>query len=336
MSAGPLSIAERVGEALRAGGVEVGSPLLVGFSGGVDSVALVEALLEGGWRSLTLGHVDHGLRAESGEDAEWARRWAAERGLAFCMERVAVREVAALKGIGLEEAGREARYAFFSRCVVRTGVGRVVLAHQADDQVETFLFRLMRGAGLRGLAGMREVSWREEGRWVVLRPMLGIWRVEIEAYLRERGVAFRTDASNADRVWTRNRIRHELIPELERVMGRPVREVLWRGVEQLRAEADWAEEREMEVLGGGTGGGELGEALEVTVLRGWPLALQRRVVCRWLRRLGLEEVGFEEVERVLGLVRWVRPAKVNLPRGWFARRRKGRIFLDRGEGWRKV
>jgi tRNA(Ile)-lysidine synthase len=328
--AAKLGLIGRVAESMAQCGVAPGAALLVGFSGGADSVALVEALREAGWGKLMLCHLDHGLRPESEADAVWAEQWAGARGLGFVSERREVGREAERLGVGLEEAGREVRYAFFGRLVERTGVDRVVLAHQADDQVETFLFRLMRGSGLGGLAGMSALSWREGGRWAVVRPFLGVWRWEIEAYLRALGSGHREDPSNAERRWTRNRIRHELLPAMEDAMGRPVAPVLWRLVEQLRAESEWADQRE-EVEAAAVPG-EGGEGWTVAVLRGWPLALQRRRIWRWLREAGLGEAGFEDVERVLGLIRRRDPARVNLPRGWFARRRQGRIFLERGEG----
>ncbi len=320
------SLRNRLKEALEESGVGSEEALLVGFSGGRDSVALVELLLAVGFRSLTLCHVDHGLRKESVDDAAWCKRWADLRGLAFRGCRVDVGREAEVRGCGLEEAGRAVRYGFFEEVAEGTGTGRLVLAHHADDQVETFLFRLLRGAGMEGLGGMGPLSWRQGGRLGVLRPMLGIWRREIDGYLKWAGAEYREDASNADLRWTRNRIRHELLPEMERVMGRPVGDALWRAAELLRVEGAWAKEREMEAFSGSEGAKDL----EVETLKSAPQALRRRMILNWLKRSGVAGVGFVEVELVLGLVKRVQPARVNLPSGWFARRRGGRIFLEGG------
>ncbi len=316
-----LPLAERVRESLAASGVEPEAPLLVGFSGGRDSVVLLELLLQAGWKNLTLCHLDHGLRPESAGDAAWAERCALERGLAFRGQRVDVAAAALARRIGLEEAAREMRYEFFSKIADQVGCPRVVLGHHADDQVETFVFRLLRGSGSSGLGGMSPVSYREEGKLVLLRPMLAIWRREINALVELAHISFREDVSNADPRWTRNRIRHELLPAMERIMQRPVAEALWRAAELFRAEAAWmdamdptpeAEDRE----------------LRVGDLRGVPLAVRRRRVLRWLRGQGVCEIGFNEVERVLGLLGRIQPARVNLPGGIFVRRRGGRIFLE--------
>jgi tRNA(Ile)-lysidine synthase len=316
-----LPLAERVRESLAASGVEPEAPLLVGFSGGRDSVVLLELLLQAGWKHLTLCHLDHGLRPESAGDAAWAERCALERGLAFRGQRVDVAGAALARRIGLEEAAREMRYEFFSRIADQVGCSRVVLGHHADDQVETFVFRLLRGSGSSGLGGMSPVSCREEGKLVLLRPMLAIWRREINALVELAQISFREDVSNADPRWTRNRIRHEMLPAMERIMQRPVAEALWRAAELFRAEAAWMDAMDPTPEA-------VDRELRVGDLRGVPLAVRRRRVLRWLRGQGVCGIGFNEVERVLGLLGRIQPARVNLPGGIFARRRGGRIFLE--------
>jgi tRNA(Ile)-lysidine synthase len=321
-------LSQRIADALVSAGVSLEAGLLVGFSGGRDSVALVALLQEAGFGRLTLLHLDHGLRSESGADAEWCRQFGLGRGLEVVVER---RELGARSGglgVGLEEAGREARYAFFAQNAERLGVCEVVLGHHADDQVETFLFRLLRGAGSPGLGGMAPVSLRQEGAVSLrlLRPMLGVWREELDAWIAETGLSFREDASNADPRWARNRIRHGLLPEMERVMERPVKSALWRAAELLRAEADWLRESE-------GAAGEVGERLEVAKLRQMALAQRRLRIARWLAFHAVPEVGFELVEAVAGLAFERTPAKVNLPGGRHVRRRAGLIFVeDRAEG----
>jgi tRNA(Ile)-lysidine synthase len=304
-------------------GVRPGDDLLVGFSGGRDSVALVGLLQEEGFGRLTLLHLDHALRPESGSDGEWCRNFGRERGLEVVVERREVGGAKGQSGSGLEEAGREARYAFFAREALRRGVQNVVLGHHADDQVETFLFRLLRGAGSRGLGSMASVSEREAGVGAlrVLRPMVGVWRTELDEWIRERGLVFLEDPTNADSRWTRNRIRHELLPAMERAMERPVKLALWRTAELLRAEAeclrafDDAEE-------------DLPGRLKVSALSALPLALRRVRVNRWLAVHGVAPAGFDLIETVLRLLVERFPAKVNLPGGGHVRRRAGWIFLE--------
>ena len=272
-------------------------------------------------------HLDHGLRAESGADAEWCRAFGRARGLEVVVERTAVGGTEGVSGGGLEEAGRKARHAFFARIARERGIREVVLGHHADDQVETFLFRLLRGAGSLGVGGMAAVSERVEGEVSLrlLRPMLGVWRTELDEWIAERGLAFCEDLSNADPRWARNRIRHGLLPEMERLMERPVKAALWRAAELLRAEADWM--REHEAAGGG-----LQEQLEVKALRALPVAERRLRLTRWLALHGVPEVGFELVEAVARLALERFPAKVNLPGGRHVRRRAGRIFVEGPSG----
>lgn len=316
-------LSKRITDALFSAGATRESGLLVGFSGGRDSVALVALLQEGGFRGLTLLHLDHGLRSESGADAEWCREFGRGRGLEVVVDRREVGGKAGGSGAGLEEAGREARHAFFAQIALERGIRDVVLGHHADDQVETFLFRLLRGSGSLGLGGMAPVSERVEGAVSLrlLRPMLGVWRSELDEWIAERGLTFCEDLSNADPRWARNRIRHGLLPEMERVMERSVKAALWRTAELLRAEADWMREHD-------AAGGELPVQLEVKALRALALAQRRLRITRWLAAHGVPEVGFELVEAVARLVIERFPAKVNLPGGRHVRRRGGRIFVE--------
>jgi tRNA(Ile)-lysidine synthase len=222
-------------------------------------------------------------------------------------------------GTGLEEAARTARHAFYARTAHESRIAHVVLGHQADDQVETLLFRLLRGAGSRGLGSIAPRSTRggNDFTYTLLRPLLGVWREEILGFLSARQLSFLHDASNTDLRFTRNRIRHVLLPELEKAVSRPVRESLWRTAEVLRAEDEFLASLENDAV--------REEWLCVKSLRALHLALQRRVVARWLRARGVPDVGFELVERVLELIRTVRIAKVNLPGAAHAIRRRGRI-----------
>ncbi len=316
-------LCQRVAESLFSAGVRQGDGLLVGFSGGRDSVALVSLLQEGGFSELTLLHLDHALRPESGEEAEWCREFARGRGLGVVVERIEVgKNLGTCGGVGLEEAGRNARYGFFAQTAARLKIYDVVLGHHADDQVETFLFRLLRGSGSLGLGGMAPASVREtaEVSLRLLRPMLGVWRSEVDEWVGQKRLSFREDLTNSDLRWSRNRIRHQLLPEMERVMGRPVRAALWRTAELLRAEADWLRASEC--------AGEVTRKwLEVAALRSLPLALRRVRVNHWLLAQGVESVCFDLVEAVARLAVERFPAKINLPGSRYARRRAGKIFV---------
>ena len=234
-----------------------GQPLFVGVSGGPDSVALLDALVQLGYRPH-VAHLNHQLRgAASDADAEFVRQLAGTYGLPVMIESQSVAPD--------EDACRQARLAFFERVGAQTGIAKILLAHNADDQVETFLLRLLRGAGPTGLSGMQ--ADRQIGQVRLIRPLLEVSRGEVLEYLQTRGLTYREDSSNANRRFLRNRIRHELLPLLEREYNPGIRAVLRRTAEILRAEA--------------------GDD---------PVAAQRRAIRAWLG-----EVNFEQVEAIRGL-----------------------------------
>lgn len=183
---------------------------VVAFSGGADSTALAVILRCLGV-SLALAHLDHRLRPESGEEAESARRFAARLGVPCAVRRVDVGALARSEGIGLEDAGRRARYAFFDSLLGPEGSEWIVTGHHLDDLSEDVLMRLVRGSGWPGLGGMKAVDPARR----LLRPLLGTPRAELEAFLRSLGVDWIEDASNRSDAFRRNRMRHHVVPLLK-------------------------------------------------------------------------------------------------------------------------
>ena len=145
-------------------------------------------------------------------------------------DAVDVRALAAKRKISIELAGRNARYEFFARVARRKRCRTIFLGHHADDFVETFLIKLFRGAGPRRTFGMREISSRRIGavELTIVRPFLSVWRSDLDRYIRQHGLKFREDASNRDRSALRNRVRHDVIPYLEKTIGRNIRAAIWR------------------------------------------------------------------------------------------------------------
>jgi len=249
--------------------LEPGEALLVGVSGGADSVALLDALVKSGWRPHVC-HLNHQLRVPASDaDAEFVRDLARHYGLTNTIEWQKV--------AGDEDGARRARHEFFAKVAAQTGIRKLALAHTADDQVETFLLRLLRGAGVPGLIGI----WpeRQLGTLRVIRPMLKVRRVEVLEYLSAQVLKYREDASNTDTRFTRNRIRHELLPMLERDFNPAVREVLLHTAEILRDEDFYllhhvAQRFYMTVC--------QNDAVNVKALANCPVAIQRRVLRFWL------------------------------------------------------
>jgi tRNA(Ile)-lysidine synthase len=217
-----------------------GLRLAVGLSGGADSVALLRALAE---RSGELGlvlhtaHLHHGLRGEEADgDLTFARALAAELGLPFHEARIDVAVAAKERGESIEEAARRLRYGWFRQLMASGEVEAVVTAHTRDDQAETVLAKFLRGAWTEGLGGIHPVVTYPEGR--ILRPLLSATRAEVEAYLAALGQGWREDSSNRHLTFTRNRIRHELLPLLEGWNPR-LREHLAQMAELARDEEAW-------------------------------------------------------------------------------------------------
>lgn len=190
---------------------EPGQKAGIAVSGGADSVCLLDVLRELAPRwnlRLHVLHLDHGIRAEaSRQDAEFVRKLAAQLGFPFHLK--AVKLSAATRN--LEQSAREARIEFFTALISDGVVDRIALGHTRSDQAETVLFRLLRGAGTTGLAGVRPVT--SNG---FVRPLIELPRDRILAYLKERGLEWREDATNRHTRFARNRIRHELLPYLGR------------------------------------------------------------------------------------------------------------------------
>ena len=291
---------------------------LIGVSGGRDSVALLHALSVLGYRKLIVCHLNHQLRGRSSDaDARFVQRLAAKYGFACMIGRDDVADRVKHSRESIETAARHARFEFFQKLARETKCHSLFLAHHADDQVETFLFNLFRGAGVAGLGAMRALSRR--GSLRIVRPMLNIWRSQIDDYVSALHLKFREDASNVDTAHVRNRMRHQIIPTLEKFFGRDIRKSVWRSAGILAAENEWIESLI----------GDIPQELSIPHLRTLPDALQRRLVFGWLKKSGVPNAGFQEVELVRSLIPVGTPtAKINLPGGLHARRRSRSIFID--------
>jgi tRNA(Ile)-lysidine synthase len=275
---------------------------------------------------ISVAHFNHRIRPEARDDEafvrELARRWV----LPLVSGSKNVRREAAKRKLNLEEAARVLRYEFLRRAARKTGATKIATGHTMNDQAETFLMRLFRGTGLSGLAGIEPVSG--PAYCPVIRPLLGVRREEVEAYLRAEGLAFRTDASNLDRRFLRNRIRLGLLPELERNYEPRI-------VEHLAALASLVREEDSLLAGIVR---ELADefiirdkgeaALDVRTLSLLPAALARRVAREFIRELkgDLRAVSFDDVESILAL----KDGKErSVKKGLVLRREHGRLVLGR-------
>jgi tRNA(Ile)-lysidine synthase len=224
----------------RYGLLERDDRLVVGVSAGVDSMVLLHLLSayrEPFHLSLIVAHVNHGFRPEESEkEAEMVRKESERLGLPFEYGQFNVKEFQKLGGLSPQDAARRIRFHFFYDLLRKHHARKIVLGHNADDQVETILLRLIRGSGLQGLKGILPV--REE---TVIRPLLETWRGEIEAFAVRERIPFLLDSSNLKKDYLRNRVRLSLIPSIEKDYQTNFKEILLRTSTILREENDYLE-----------------------------------------------------------------------------------------------
>ena len=298
---------------------------LVAVSGGRDSVALLHTFVDLGYKNLVVCHLNHQLRGRASDaDARFIQKLAAKYDVDLEIGSTNVRRLALKKKMSIETAAREARYSFFAKVAERKRCHTIFLAHHADDLVETFLLNLFRGAGPSGLIGMRELTNHRIGRvdLAVVRPFLHVWRREIDEYVKTHTLDFREDASNKDLTPLRNRVRRRIIPYLEKTMGRNIRQNVWKTAMILAEEENLFETLIPNNLADAA-------ILAVEPLRKMGLAMQRRVLHRWLRAGDVPDLAFNLIERVRGLLDLSKGvAKTNLPGNRHARRKAGKLFIE--------
>jgi tRNA(Ile)-lysidine synthase len=293
-----------------------GERVAVAVSGGADSVALLVAMADSRAETgivLSAIHVHHGLRgAEADGDAEFVAQIAKRLDVPLCTRRGDVAALAAERGQGIEEAARALRYQSFQELLAEHKVDAVATAHTLDDQAETVLMKMLRGAWTEGLGGIAPVVAMKGG--CIVRPLLEVTRAEIVAYLEGRGQPWREDSTNQELTFTRNRVRHTLLPQLREVQPR-IAEQLSRMAAVARDEEAWWTRELARVMpgmvlpgkpvrGGGqansTRPGEAGVAMELERLRALHPALQRRVLRAAAEQLG-SALSFGQTEAVRAL-----------------------------------
>ena len=276
-------------EAIRRYGLlDTGDTVLAAVSGGADSVALLVALVE--LRDtlsigVVAGHLDHGLReSESREDRIFVARLAADLGVPLKSEEVR------LPPGNVEAEARRARYQFLERAAAELGASKIATAHTLDDQAETVLLRLLRGAGRRGLGGIRP------RRAHIIRPLILCDRVQVRHFLVERGLSWRRDRSNFDFALTRARIRFGYLPALSHEFNPRLSRALARLADLLREEDTLLDRLAAVACGSDTGA-------DISMLRALEPPLARRVIRQWWRRHGSgRRLGHVHVEAALDLV----------------------------------
>lgn len=332
-----MDLMKRVRETIETYGmIETGDGVIAGVSGGADSVCLLAALRE--YRrekefSLTAVHVEHGLRGQDSlEDAAFVEALCREWQIPCRVERVSVRERAAAAGQTLEEAGRQARYEAFERWALRENAARIAVAHNENDQAETVLLNMARGSGLRGMGGIRPVRGR------IIRPLLFVSRKEIEEWLMERGIGWRTDATNLETDYTRNKLRLQALPWLEReINAGAVRHLAAEALHMQRAQEYLERQAEKIYASCVRWEEETGQVcLSLTEFLGEDELMQeyvlRMAVSRALGSRGLKDYGEVHIRQMLRLCRMDCGRRMDFPGRMQALRRDGELVLAAGHG----
>ena len=297
-----MDLIERVRDTIRKYSMISGENILIGLSGGPDSVCLADVLdklKEELNISLSAVYIDHGMRPEeTGNEADFCRGFCKERGINFIEESVNVREHAEEGGTNLQEAARELRYQKFEEISNRLGTEYIALGHNADDQAETVLMRLLKGAGMKGLTGIPPV------RDLIIRPLIEIERSMIEDYLKENSVAYTVDSSNLKEKYFRNWLRLSLLSEIKKKDPAVIREIS-RTAEILRDEDEYLEiivTKTLMRLFSRKDDGTI--ELFLTPLS----SIEKPVLRRLLRRAvdaakGLRGISFSNIEDIIDLIR---------------------------------
>ncbi len=296
--------------------LQAGDRVVVGVSGGADSVALLHALweLRGELRvSLMVAHLDHGLRPEGEKEAAFVRKMTGKLGAPFHWGKAEVKSHMEESGLSVQEAAREVRYKFLAGVAKKNRASKIALGHTADDQAESVVMRLLRGSGTRGLSGIPPVR---DGLYI--RPLIEVWREEVESFLQEKRIPFLTDPSNQSLHYLRNRVRHELLPVLGQYNPR-VCQVLVQMADLFRAEEEFWQKHLTEKFPGVLRSQRKEHLiLDVAALLSQPLPIRLRCLRHAIEKVQghLRRVNLSHIWAIHALLEGLDPNKtIRLPQG---------------------
>jgi len=316
--------------------IEPASHILVGVSGGADSVALLWALYElslsGADFKLSVAHLDHGLRDDSARDSEFVAGLAEKLSLPCVIEKRDVKARAEKQGQGIEQAGRMVRYEFLQEAAESCGAKYIAVGQHSDDNVETVLYRIIRGTHLRGISGI-PLSRKLTGSDITLiRPLLGMRRDQVEAYCERKNLSWRTDSTNTDISFRRNFIRHELLPLLRDKLNPRTDEAIERiskAAQEMEQYLTCQKDSLLETVT--TEVSQARRILDIKALSSQPEALQTFVLREILESLGIpmRTFGADRFTDIKQLLLPTGPAAMNLPGGFIARREGSELVLEK-------
>lgn len=344
--------------------IRSGDKVILGVSGGADSVCLLFLLLEYQKKTafeMLAVHVDHGIRgAAAREDAVYVEELCRQQGVAFRLERVDVKGFVKAEKCSEEDAGRRLRYEAFGKAAREFGGTKIAVAHNAEDRAETMLLHLFRGSGLKGMRGIEPVRAEIIGQGIpqttadgkaeiirranIVRPVLCLKRGEIEEYLRESGISWRTDATNGEDEYARNRIRHHLLPWAEREISGRVVEHMCRTADILsetegylaqQTESALADCAARHVIGSTAGAAGVAGSVEIDVegFLAYHSVIRKRMILRLAEELSPtgKDISAVHVEAVLGLFEKEGNRRIDLPFGIRFVRQYGKVVAAPGE-----
>jgi tRNA(Ile)-lysidine synthase len=316
--------------------LEKGDRLIVGVSAGVDSMVLLHLLnacREAFDLSLIIAHVNHGFRPEESErEAELVRKESARLRLPFEYGHFNVREFQKLGGLSPQDAARRIRFHFFDDLFQKHHAQKIALGHHADDQVETVLLRLLRGSGLRGLKGILPIR---EGK--VIRPLIEVWREEIDSFASEKKVPFLLDSSNLKNDYLRNKIRRDLIPLIEEKYQPGFKEILLRTSTILRDENDYCERGVEEAYRKIVREEKDTLSFKFSEYQSLHRGIQWRMIKKIGERIldwgmGVEGGGLSDLHKIYQNLNQSSPSfLLKLPRGFWVEKRYDTVLLGKGE-----
>jgi len=300
--------------------------VLIAYSGGADSTGLLLSLYElrEEWSlEIFLAHFNHKLRKSADEDEQFVKRMAQEYSLPLFIDTKDVRHFARKHRMNIEEAGRELRYDFFYKTALKIDGAKIATGHTLNDQAETFLMRLIRGSGLRGLSSIFPAV---EG--VIIRPLIQIKHEEIEEGLKERGIGFCVDESNFNRRYLRNRIRHELLPYLQENFQPNIISQIGRIVSIFQEEEALLETATQAEVAKAIQKKDDQVSLDVKHIATLPLGLRRRLVREYIQNLkgNLRGITFDDIQSLLFLKEG---KESHIKKDLVLRREKDKIVLKR-------
>jgi len=312
--------------------LKVGDRVVVGVSGGPDSTVLIHLLckLKQDYKlNIWVAHLNHELRKEAKEEAEWVKRFSSQLKVPVVLDSLNVALLAKQKKISLEMAARQVRYSFLERVARKVEATKIALGHTASDQIETLLMRLIRGAGLDGLTGIPPT------RGKIIRPLINIFREEIEEYCQIFNLYPCRDSSNQELSFFRNKVRLRLIPFISREYNPQFNQVLFRTADILREERKYLEktaEKALKKLIIERRNGQIVIDAE-KLLSSFPLALQRRVIRKFIQEVkgDLKSVSFIHIDEILKLRSDKGTKIINLPGDIFVKREYGRLIAKKGK-----